>query len=111
MVTNELHSEPQVLVSDLAQKRKVRWLAVRLEGRESNRDGLGATVRVVAGGRTLMQVMDGTSGYLSHSLLPLYFGLGAAQSVDEIAVSWPSGKQQVGRAPISINTTVVVREE
>ena len=34
-----------------------------------------------------------------------------AQSVDEIAVVWPSGKQQVVRGPIDINTTVVVREE
>ena len=58
-----------------------------------------------------MKVHDGQSGYLSHSLIPLYFGLGAAQSVDEIVVSWPSGKQQVVRAPIGINTTVVVREE
>jgi len=41
-----------VLVSNLAARKTVRWLGVRLVGTRSNRDGLGAVVRVVAGGRT-----------------------------------------------------------
>jgi hypothetical protein len=111
IVTNEFHDAPMVLVSNLTERTSVRYVAVKLVGTTSNRDGLGATVTVRAAGRSYMKGHDGQSGYLSHSLIPLYFGLGDAQSVDEIVVSWPSGKQQVVRAPIAINTTVVVREE
>jgi ASPIC and UnbV len=54
--------------------------------------------------------MDGSSGYLSHSLMPLYFGLGPAASVDRIEVVWPSGKRQTVAAPIQINSRIEVRE-
>ena len=76
IVTNDFNSEPQVLVSDLAQRQAIHWLGVALVGTTSNRNGLGATVRVSAGGRVLTQWNDGKSGYLSQSVLPLYFGLG-----------------------------------
>ena len=72
----------------------MHYVAVKLTGTTSNRDGLGAVVKVTAGGSTYTKVMDGNSGYLSHSLYPLYFGLGAAQAVDSIEVTWPSGKTQ-----------------
>jgi cytochrome oxidase Cu insertion factor (SCO1/SenC/PrrC family) len=111
IVTNEFNDAPMVLVSNLTERTSVRYVAVKLVGTTSNRDGLGATVTVRAAGRSYMKVHDGQSGYLSHSLIPLYFGLASAQRVDEIAVLWPSGKQQVVRPPIGINTTVVVREE
>src|SRR6185295_13638935 len=74
IVTNEFNSEPQVLISDLAEKHPIHWLKLRLRGTASNRDGLGAMVKVQAGQRVLTKVLDGTSGYLSHSILPLYFG-------------------------------------
>ena len=47
------------------------------------------------------KVFDGNSGYLSHSLYPLYFGLGAAESIDGIEVQWPSGKAQKVAGPFS----------
>src|SRR5436190_7072232 len=75
IVTNEFNAAPQVLVSDLAQRHAVHWVAVALTGTASNRNGLGAAVRVVSGGRTLTEWHDGKSGYLSQSQLPLYFGL------------------------------------
>src|SRR4029079_8370604 len=46
IVTNEFNSEPQILVSNLTAKRPVHWLGVALAGTSSNRNGLGATVRV-----------------------------------------------------------------
>jgi hypothetical protein len=55
-------------------------------------------------------MMDGASGYLSHGVYPLYFGLGAAESVDRIDVAWPSGKTQTVPAPITINSKVNVKE-
>src|SRR5262249_6895362 len=72
LITNDFNSAPQVLVSDLAQRRTIHWLKVALTGTTSNRNGLGATVRVVAGGRVLTQWNDGKSGYLSQSVMPLY---------------------------------------
>jgi hypothetical protein len=95
IVTNEFNAEPLVLVSDLAQSdHALNWLAVRLVGRQSNRGGLGARVTVRAGDTAWSQVLDGKSGYLSQSLLPLYFGLGDATKVDEVQVEWPSGRRQ-----------------
>ncbi len=95
IVTNDYNSEPQVFVSDLAQRKKIRWIKIVLVGTASNREGLGATVRVHAGGQTYMKYNDGKSGYLSQSVLPLYFGLGDAAKIDSVDVSWPSGRKQV----------------
>ena len=83
---------------------------MRLTGTTSNRDGLGAVVKVTAGGITYTKVMDGNSGYLSHSIYPLYFGLGAAESVQSVEVVWPTGRKQIVPAPAAINTTIDVRE-
>ncbi|MGH9789695.1 MAG: CRTAC1 family protein [Candidatus Acidiferrales bacterium] len=94
IVTNDFNSAPQVLVSNLAERKAIRWLKVLLVGTVSNRDGLGATVRVRAGARTYTKYHDGKSGYLSHSALPLYFGLGSAEKIESIEVTWPSGKTQ-----------------
>ena len=110
IVTNEFNSEPQVLMSDLAEKRQIHWLKVRLKGSASNRNGLGATVKVHAGARELTKVLDGTSGYLSHSILPLYFGLDAAASVDRVEVRWPSGKTQTLPGPIKANQALEISE-
>lgn len=111
IVTNEFNSEPQVFISDLAQKRPVRFLQVRLRGRETNRDALGALVRVKVGQRTLTKRMDGASGYLSHSLLPLYFGLGDAAAADRVEVRWPMGRTQVINGPIAAGQTLEIVEE
>lgn len=95
LVTNEFNAEPQVLVNDLAQRGPLSWLGLRLRGTRSNRDGLGALVRVTAGGRTQTQQADGKAGYLAQSALPLHFGLGEATTVDRVEVDWPSGARQV----------------
>jgi len=76
IVTNDFNSEPQVLVSNLAQRKQIHWLKIVLAGTTSNRNGLGATVRVHAGGQTYTKYNDGKSGYLAQSVLPLHFGLG-----------------------------------
>ena len=109
IVTNEFNAAPQVLVSDLAQRKKIHYLKVELSGTSSNRDGLGATVRVSAGGRVFTRYNDGKSGYLSQSALPLYFGLGAARRVDSVEVAWPSGRSSVIEN-VSANTTLRMEE-
>ncbi|MGA6985168.1 MAG: ASPIC/UnbV domain-containing protein [Terriglobales bacterium] len=110
IVTNDFNSEPQVLISDLAQRKKIHWLKIVLDGTISNRNGLGATVRVYAGGQTYTKYNDGKSGYLAQSVLPLYFGLGDAREIDRVEVDWPSGRKQVLTAGIEENQTLRVKE-
>jgi enediyne biosynthesis protein E4 len=111
IVTNDFNSAPQVLVSDLAQRRPIHWIAIALAGSASNRDGLGAIVRVAAGGRTYTKFNDGKSGYLSHSALPLYFGLGDADRVERIEVDWPSGKKQIDAQSHGVNRVLRIVEQ
>ena len=67
------------------------WITVALTGTKSNRDAIGASVRVTAGGRTqLMEVRSGGS-YLSQNDRRAHFGLGAASRVDRLEIRWPSG--------------------
>jgi hypothetical protein len=110
LVTNDFNSEPQVLISDLAQRKPIRWLKVILVGTASNRNGLGAVVRVRAGGRVLTKFNDGKSGYLSQSVLPLYFGLGEAKKIDRVDVDWPSGRKQAVTEGLQVNQTLRITE-
>ncbi len=110
IVTNEFNAAPQLLLSNLAEQHAIHWLKIKLVGTTSNRDGLGATVRVTAGGRTFMKFNDGKSGYLSQSSLPLYFGLGDATKVERVEVDWPSGNKQIERQGLSANKMLVVTE-
>jgi hypothetical protein len=110
IVTNEFNSPPQVLVSDLAQQKAIHWLKVVLVGTRSNRNGLGATVRVHAAGQTYTKYNDGKSGYLSQSVLPLYFGLGEATKIDRVEVNWPSGQKQVLTSGLQENQVLRIPE-
>ena len=111
IVTNEFNARPQVLVSDLAQRHHVNFLKVRLRGTRSNRQGLGAQVSVVLpDGRRVLKVMDGKSGYLSQSDLPLYFGLGSADHAASLEVRWPSGRRQTIAGPVPAGRTMEVVE-
>jgi len=110
IVTNDFNSEPQILINNLSERRRIHWVAVKLSGTTSNRDGLGATVRVISGGRTLTKYNDQKSGYLSQSSLPLYFGLGDGEKVGRIEVDWPSGKKQVVSSGLRVNDTLKIAE-
>ncbi len=110
LVTNDFNDHPRVLVSNLAQKKSIHFLKIKLAGTVSNRDGLGATVKVYSGSRTYTRYHDGKSGYLSQSSMPLYFGLGDAAKIDRIEVTWPSGKKQTLTENIPVNTLLTIRE-
>ncbi len=70
------------------------WLHVDLTGTLSNRFGLGARIRVIAGGRTQIREVSGGAGYFSQDSLTAEFGLGQATVVDSVQVRWPSGTVQ-----------------
>jgi hypothetical protein len=71
------------------------WIEIALVGVVSNRDGIGARVKVVTGEKVQMGYKKSASGYLSQNDPRLHFGLGAAERVDLIEVIWPSGRTQV----------------
>ena len=71
------------------------WLKVQLEGNESNRDGIGAMVRVHAGFKTLIRQIDGGSSGMSHNSIIAHFGLGAYDMVDSMEIVWPGGCTQM----------------
>lgn len=110
IVTLEMDSQPQVLVSNLTERRAIHYLKIRLVGKASNRDGLGATVKVTAGGKTLTQFHDGKSGYFGQSSLPLYFGLGEATAVERVEVHWPSRQVQILSDHLPINQLLTIEE-
>jgi cytochrome oxidase Cu insertion factor (SCO1/SenC/PrrC family) len=111
IVTNDFNSEPMVLVSNLTERKPgIHWLSVNLVGTKSNRNGLGARVRVTAGGQTWTKVNDGQSGYLSQSVQPLYFGLGDRAKIDRIEVDWPSSDRQVVDGPLETNRLLTITE-
>ena len=70
------------------------WLHIDLVGSTSNRDGIGARIRVVADGHTQMREVSGGSGLYSQESLTAEFGLGTATTADLIEVRWPSGVVQ-----------------
>ena len=88
-VINNIDGKPLLLVN-LAANRN-HWLGIILQGTKSNRDGIGASVTVSAGGHVWAQEERSGSSYISNSDLRLRFGLGAASTVESIDVAWPSG--------------------
>jgi enediyne biosynthesis protein E4 len=71
-----------------------RFLRVRLTGTKSNRDAIGAVVRIYHGGETQMRTVRAGSSYLSQSELPLTFGVGKSERIERLTVEWPSGTTQ-----------------
>ena len=71
------------------------WIAVKLKGTRSNRDGIGARVEVDAAGKRWTAERVAGSGYLSQDDGRLHFGIGAANNIDKLIVRWPSGREQM----------------
>jgi hypothetical protein len=88
LVTNN-GQEPQLLRNDGGNRN--HWLEVRLTGVRSNRDGVGARVRLTAGGVTVVDESKGGMSYQSAHDRRLHFGLGDVARADVIQVRWPSG--------------------
>jgi tetratricopeptide (TPR) repeat protein len=83
------HNQPLAYLHN--RTRGGRSLTLRLEGRGSNRDAIGARVAVVAGGRRLVAWRTGGGSYQSAGDPRLHFGLGDAPGAESVEVTWPSG--------------------
>lgn len=71
------------------------WLKVSLKGRQSDLQGLGARVEVVANGVKMMREIDGGSSHLSQNSVIAHFGLANATQADSVVVTWLGGERQV----------------
>jgi hypothetical protein len=85
------------------------WIAVKLVGSKSNRDGIGARLEVVAGNKRWAAERVAGSGYLSQDDARLHFGLGTVTAVDKITIHWPDGRDQVVEKP-ALDRVITVEE-
>jgi len=102
------HGGPGLLLRNDGGNRN-RWLEVEVRGTKSNRQGIGATVRLVVGATVHTRQIGAQSSYLSQNSLIETFGLGAAMQADTLEVSWPSGGQDT-RIGVSSNQRILVTE-
>ena len=107
IVVNDLDGLPQLLRNDGGNKNN--WIMVKTIGTKSNRDGIGAKVKIVSG--DLIQVDEVRSGgsYISQNDLRLHFGLEKRTVVDQIQVRWPSGVVDT-LTNVPVNKIVTVKE-
>jgi hypothetical protein len=107
MVVIDLDERPRLLENRTPSRGN--WIAVKLQGLTSNRDGVGAKVTVHAGGRRYFQEARPVDGLYSTNDSRLHFGLGPGVKPDRIEVAWPSGIQQKIVAS-SVNETITIEE-
>ena len=89
------------------QKLGHHWVRLKLIGTKSNRDAIGAWVKARVGGRALSRQVMPTRSYLSQSELPVTIGLGTAERIDSLEITWPSGtKQPVAPPPLDRLTII-----
>jgi len=109
---------PDLVISNNGQEAELlhndspaagHWLEAQLEGVRSNRDGIGAEVRVTAGRVAQRDWVRSGSSYCSQSALPLHFGLGQATTAETLEVRWTSGRLDRYRA-IPADRRIRIRE-
>jgi hypothetical protein len=71
-----------------------RFVRFRLTGTASNRDAIGASVRIFHGGASQSRLVKSGSSYLSQSELPVTFGVGIRDRLDRVVISWPNGRTE-----------------
>jgi hypothetical protein len=96
LMVNNFSDAPYYYRNQFPQRH---YVAFRLQGTKSNRDAVGALVKVYCNGQVLVRQVHCTGGYLSQSSKVLHFGLGDATTIDRVEIRWPSGIQQVLDAP------------
>jgi hypothetical protein len=85
------------------------FLELKLHGTKSNRDGIGARIKVVTGSDLQYNQMSTSAGYASSSAGPIHVGLGTHNSADLVEIRWPSGIMQALRN-VAGDRIVVVKE-
>lgn len=103
----ELNDAPTLLRNDGGNAGN--YLVVQVFGREDNRDGAGTRVSLQADGKRQWRAVNGAASYLSHSDLRIHFGLGAAQAIDRVEITYPNGSTYAIKN-VPANKLLVVRQ-
>ena len=88
-VVSNMNAPVSLLVNQV--KSGNHWIAIKTVGTKSNRDGIGAKIRVKAGERVLVDEVRSGSSYDSNNDMRVHFGLGRNERVEWVEVRWPSG--------------------
>ncbi|MBI4161288.1 MAG: CRTAC1 family protein [Acidobacteria bacterium] len=106
VVTNS--NQEARLFRNLTDGRR-HWVTIRAEGTRSNRDALGAVIRIQAGGRAQREDVRAASSYASQNDGRVHFGLGGAERVDRVEIRWPGGLRERWEG-LSADRILVLRE-
>jgi hypothetical protein len=105
VVLTQIGGPPLLLRND--QNLHHHWIRLKLVGTKSNRDAIGAWIKVRVNGQILWRQVMPTRGYLSQSELPVTIGLGDAPGPDSVEIHWPSGiRQEVENVQVDRPMTV-----
>ena len=90
LVVTSLGQKPRILMNNALVKN--HWIMFELRGHKSNRDGIGATIKVTTGsGRMLCNHVTTSVGFMSSSDRRAHFGIGVETKIDHVEIRWPSG--------------------
>ncbi|OLC62471.1 MAG: hypothetical protein AUH76_08160 [Candidatus Rokubacteria bacterium 13_1_40CM_4_67_11] len=106
IVTNNFNDRPYYFANRFPRRN---YVELRLTGTQSNRDAIGAVVRLWVGKTVMVRQVNPAGGYLSHSSRVVHFGLGDHTKVDRIEIRWPRGIVKWLDHP-EINTLLQIRE-
>ena len=85
------------------------WLTVQLIGTKSNRDGIGASLKLTSEGFVQVEQAKGGMSYMSASDPRIHFGLGKRTKIDSLEITWPSGQMDVLRN-VAVDQIIAVKE-
>ncbi|HMD98363.1 MAG TPA: CRTAC1 family protein [Terriglobia bacterium] len=107
ILVNNRGDAPELLRNDGGNANN--WLTVRLIGVKSNRDGIGASLKLVSEGFTEFDQAKGGTSYMSASDPRIHFGLGKRKTIESLEITWPSGTVDK-LASVPINQIITVKE-
>jgi len=106
-VLTQVGGQPLLLRNEQALHH--HWVRLKLVGTKSNRDGIGAWIKVRMNGETLWRQVMPTRSYLSQSELPVTIGLGAALQPEVVEIIWPGGATQKIDS-VKVDGTTIITE-
>jgi hypothetical protein len=97
----QTNADQPLLLYHNVSERPGGWIELKLIGTRSNRDAIGARVRLESGGISQIREVDGGNGYAGQSTRRVHFGLGSAAKIDRLEIMWPSGLKETVTVPIN----------
>lgn len=88
-VISNMNAVPSLLVNQI--KNSNHWVGIRLVGTKSNRDGIGARIRVKSEVRLYVDEVRSGSSFISNNDMRVHFGLGKTDKIEWVEIRWPSG--------------------